>query len=235
MSFFFSCLCFESLVLIYAESFVTLNQGQQLKASDNSDELVSSNGVFKLGFFHPGSSTPRGPSTNSYLAIWYNKLPNNPEAVWIANPNDPISDSAGVFALDFDGKLKITSSGGQPLVLNPNQKVYDSVTASLLDSGNFVLSEVASNGTLGKVLWQSFDYPTNTLLPGMKIGIEKSGRNLTLSSWLSGQVPSPGAFRLGFDPGGTNQLVLWQREEVYWTSGERRNGNFKNAPDLTKS
>lgn len=158
--------------------------------------MLSSDLVFKLGFFHPGVSSPLHQSSNSYLGIWYSTLPNNPEAVWVANPDDPIIDSSGVFTLDFEGKLKIMRNGGQPIVLNPNQEVSGNVTASLLDSGNFVLREVTADGTPGKILWQSFDYPTNTLLPGMRLGVNlRSRQNLTLSSWLSGQVPSPGDFQ----------------------------------------
>lgn len=219
----------------HAELLFSFNQGQELKDSDDSDYMLSSDLVFKLGFFHPGVSSPLHQSSNSYLGIWYSTLPNNPEAVWVANPDDPIIDSSGVFTLDFEGKLKITRTGGQPIVLNPNQEVSGNVTASLLDSGNFVLREVTADGTPGKILWQSFDYPTNTLLPGMRLGVNlRSRQNLTLSSWLSGQVPSPGAFRLGVDQGGTNQLVVWRREDVYWTSGEWRNGGFQNAPELTR-
>ncbi|PON94556.1 S-locus glycoprotein [Trema orientale] len=237
ISIFLSCVvCIQfSFLSGYAELFFSFNQGQEIRDLDDSDHLLSTDGFFKLGFFHPGSSSPLGQSSNTYLGIWYGKLPNNPEAVWVANPNDPIIDSSGIFTLDFDGKLKITHKGGQPIVLNPNQQVSGNVTASLLNFGNFELRELIANGSPGRVLWQSFDYPTNTLLPGMKLGMNlKTGQNWTLSSWLSGQVPSPGAFRLGVDPGGVNQLVVWRREEVYWTSGEWRNGSFQNAPDLTR-
>ncbi|XP_060188685.1 G-type lectin S-receptor-like serine/threonine-protein kinase At4g27290 [Lycium barbarum] len=41
--------------------------------------------------------------------------------------------------------------------------------AQLLDSGNLVVKE-AGDGNPIKFLWQSFDHPTDTLLPGMKLG-----------------------------------------------------------------
>jgi hypothetical protein len=41
----------------------------------------------------------------------------------------------------------------------------------LLDSGNVVVKEMNENDS-GKYLWQSFDYPTDTLLPDMKLGWE---------------------------------------------------------------
>ena len=60
----------------------------------------------------------------------------------------------------------------------------------LLDSGNFVLSDGFG------VIWQSFDYPTDTLLPGGKVGFDKSTTNKTqvLTSWRNPNDPSPGIF-----------------------------------------
>ncbi|XP_062090765.1 G-type lectin S-receptor-like serine/threonine-protein kinase CES101 [Humulus lupulus] len=220
------CVIFSCLILMqscFSSSFM-FKQGQQLRASNSSDDVVSANGVFKLGFYSPGS----------YLSIWYRNIEKNPEVIWLGN-RYPIPDPSAVFTLDFDGKLKITSKRGQLIVLNPNQNKSGNVTASLMDSGNFVLYEVSDNGTLGKVLWQSFDYPINTLLPGMKLGMNlENGQSWIVSSWLSWLALTPGAFRLGVDPGGTNQLVLWKREDVYWTSGVWKNGSFQNAPELTR-
>lgn len=81
----------------HAELLFSFNQGQEHKDSDDSDYMLSSDLVFKLGFFHPGVSSPLHQSSNSYLGIWYSTLPNNSEAVWVANPDDPIIDSSGVF------------------------------------------------------------------------------------------------------------------------------------------
>ncbi|TQD99642.1 hypothetical protein C1H46_014778 [Malus baccata] len=126
-------------------------------------------------------------------------------------------------------------SGGEIPVSDSNQTVSGNVTASLLDTGNLVLQEFASNIAFGSVLWQSFDHPTNTLLPGMKLGMNfKTGQNWTLFSWLSDQVPEPGAFKLGVDPGAADQLVIWRRGDVYWTSGVWKNGSFRGSPELTR-
>lgn len=212
----------------------TMKQGQQL--SDlNSDHLVSDNGFFKLGFFSPGSASVLGATTNRFLGIWYSKLPSHPDAIWVANPESPINDSSGVFKLDSDGMLKIIHDGGLINVSDANQTASGNVTLYLLGTGNLVLREVDSKGTPGNVLWEGFNFPSNTLLPSMKLGMNvKTGENWTLSSWLSDQSPVPGAFRLGVDPGGTNQLIVWRREEVYWSSGVWENGNFQAAPELTK-
>ncbi|XP_042973091.1 G-type lectin S-receptor-like serine/threonine-protein kinase CES101 [Carya illinoinensis] len=224
MLFLFSCLCIEYPYSSCQEYLLTLKQGQQIRVGER---LLSAAGIFKLGFFKPGSSS------YYYLGIWYSKLPHHPESVWVANPDDPITDSSGVLTLDDQGLLKITRNGGQTIVINPNKAVSSNVTATLLDSGNLVIEEVDSNGIAGRVLWESFNYPTNTLLPGMKLGMNPmSGYSWALNSWLSDQIPALGAFRLGLDPGSANQLIIWKREDIYWTSGVWNNGRFQNmAPD----
>nr|XP_011467685.1 PREDICTED: G-type lectin S-receptor-like serine/threonine-protein kinase CES101 [Fragaria vesca subsp. vesca] len=233
---FFSCFCMHSLSSSHAQTHnATLKQGQQLSDQDG-DYLVSKNGLFKLGFFSPGNSSIFGATINRYLGVWYYKLPNDPDAVWVANPETPIIDTSGVFALASDATLKLIHGGGQVSVSDPNKTVSGNVTLSLLDTGNLVLREVlATNGTAGNVIWESFDHPTNTLLPGMKLGMNvKAGENWTISSWFSDQIPAPGAFRLGIDPGSNNQLIIWRRDEVYWSSGIWENGSFQNAHEMTR-
>ncbi|GKV11774.1 hypothetical protein SLEP1_g22995 [Rubroshorea leprosula] len=223
---FTSCLFLGSPYCCKAQLRFELMQGGQLR---DWEHILSPTGIFKLGFFSPNSSTYR------YLGIWYSKLPHNPDAVWVANPENPILDASGVLSLDSDGKLKITHNGGQPIVLNSNQANSSNLTASVMDTGNFVLREAGSTATGGEILWQSFDYPGNTLLPGMKLGMNlKTGKNWVLHSWLSNQVPAPGAFKLGIGNENDDQLVLWQREEVYWTSGVWKSGSFQMAPELTR-
>ncbi|KAM1508437.1 hypothetical protein ACFX10_017749 [Malus domestica] len=231
---FFSCFFLQYLLSCYAEVVVyTLKQGDQLRDQD-TDHLVSPHGYFKLGFFSPGASSDLGATSNRFLGIWYSKLPNHPDAVWVANPATPVVDSSGVFMLDSDGKMKIKHGGGEIILWDHNQTVSGNVTGYMMDSGNFMLREVASDGTPGKILWESFDYPSNTLLPGMKLGWDfRTGRNRTASSWFSGQVPTPGAFRLGVDPNRTNRLIIWRRDVVYWTSGTWESGSFQMAPELT--
>ncbi|KAM1809410.1 hypothetical protein ACFX12_026320 [Malus domestica] len=231
---FFSCFFMQYLPPCYAEIVLyTLKQGEQLRDQE-SDHLVSQRGDFKLGFFSPGASSNLGATSNRFLGIWYSKLPNHPDAVWVGNPETPVVDSSGVFVLDSDGKMKIKHGGGEIIVWDYNQTVSGNVTGYMMDTGNFMLREVASDGTPGKILWESFDYPSNTLLPGMKLGLDfRTGRNRTISSWFSDQVPTPGAFRLSVDPSSTNRLIIWRRDVVYWTSGIWESGSFQRAPELT--
>ncbi|KAJ0013825.1 hypothetical protein Pint_20311 [Pistacia integerrima] len=163
-------------------------------------------------------------------------------AVWLANRRNPIPDTYGLLRLDSDGILKFTYGGGQAIARSPGQLKKSSVgniSVTLLDSGNLVLREVDSSGEAAKVLWQNFDYPTNTLLPEMKLGFSRGFHNLKtghewyLSSWLSDQMPSPGAFKLVLNPHGSRKLIIWRRGEVYWRSGVWKNGSFELALELT--
>ncbi|OMO66783.1 hypothetical protein COLO4_30392 [Corchorus olitorius] len=93
---------------------------------------------------------------------------------------------------------------------------------------------VKSDGSKN-VLWQSFDYPTDTLLPGMKLGIDfKTGHKWSLTSWISDEVPATGSFTLGGDPS-ASQLIIWWQGNIYWTSGNWRNSSrgFAFVPELS--
>ncbi|CAL5393231.1 unnamed protein product [Camellia sinensis] len=87
-------------------------------------------------------------------------------------------------------------------------------SATLLDSGNLVLRDRTS----GELLWQSFDYPSHTLLPGMKLGYSVINRKTwSLISWKSREDPGPGVFSLEFDPQGTPQFFIMKGPQKYRT------------------
>ena len=90
------------------------------------------------------------------------------------------------------------------------------------------------NGSIKQVLWQSFDYLADTLLPGIKLGVNyKTGQTWSLRSWLTEHIPVPGAFTLEWDPKGL-ELIIKQRGVVHWKSGVLRDNQFENiSPDTT--
>ncbi|GAU28725.1 hypothetical protein TSUD_372320 [Trifolium subterraneum] len=77
-------------------------------------------------------------------------------------------NSKGVLKLNENGVLVILN-GANTTVWSSNISnrlvVNNSITAQFLETGNLVLKIGADN-----ILWQSFDYPCDTLLLGMKIG-----------------------------------------------------------------
>ncbi|XWS51980.1 hypothetical protein CRYUN_Cryun11dG0028300 [Craigia yunnanensis] len=137
----------------------------------DGETLVSSGQSFELGFFSPGNSK------NRYLGIWYKQ---NPETVsWVANRNNPIAIIKNGLILSNHTNSVIWSSN--------TIKMAESPIAQLLDSGNAMVSSDSSESCL----WQSFDYPSNTWLPGMKI---TNDFNKGLTSWKSLDDPSLGDY-----------------------------------------
>ncbi|CAI0457483.1 unnamed protein product [Linum tenue] len=183
----------------------TLTQGGP--ALNSSSTLTSPNGFFILGFWR--TSFPKS-NASSYLGI---RNINSTRTLWTANPNFPIPDDSGSLALDQDGNLKLTYSGGGAIELLPSSRRRNS-TAQLEDTGNFAVRDDS-----GDVLWQSFDSPTNSWLPGMKLGAV-NGRNLLLTSWESRAGPGPtGAFTLEWGKE-EEELVMKRRGSVFWTSDD---------------
>ncbi|CAA2981489.1 Hypothetical predicted protein [Olea europaea subsp. europaea] len=83
-------------------------------------------------------------------------------------------------------------------------------------------------GSAGRVLWESFDYPTDTLIPGMKLGVNhRTGRKWYLTSWFDDINPASGAFTLEWDPG-TRRLIVRRRGLAYWTSGDLKDYTNQN-------
>ncbi|GKC58416.1 G-type lectin S-receptor-like serine/threonine-protein kinase CES101 isoform X1 [Tanacetum coccineum] len=223
--------CYYFIHPCYSETD-TLHQGQLLK---DWGYLLSPNKVFILKFFGFGISI------SPYLGIFYSDIDDDEHnyrylyefhkmAVWVANRNNPIPDIDGSLKIDVHGKLSILSSGNTVLDLFSPTLVTRNASVTLLDSGNLVLQELYQDGSVKQVLWQSFDYPTDTLLPGMKLGINlKTGHRWSLTSWRSDQLPAHGSFTLTGDPNGTDQLVIHRQGNIHWTSGPWWNGEFENT------
>ncbi|KAK7840641.1 g-type lectin s-receptor-like serine/threonine-protein kinase [Quercus suber] len=211
----------------------SINPGDTL---NSSTYIVSEKGTFALGFFHRIDSTTT--TTETYLAISEMAeadqiLPFN-LFVWFGSRDRPIVNNSVMLTLDNNGTLKIVQKGGDPIVLYSPPQPTKNTVATLLDSGNFILKEVQSNGSIKRVLWQSFDYPADTLLPGMKLGVRhKTGQTWSLTSWLTDEIPVPGPLALEWDPKGY-QLIIKQYGVIYWTSGVLRGKTFKNiSPEVT--
>ncbi|KAF2285908.1 hypothetical protein GH714_008887 [Hevea brasiliensis] len=99
----------------------------------------------------------------------------------------------------------------------------------LLDTGNLVVNDSQSVN----YLWQSFDSPCDTLLPGMRIGRNFSTRqDRFLTSWKSANDPAPGQFSLWIDPRGFPQLVLRNGTAMHYRLGSWNGLRFTGTPQL---
>ena len=152
--------CFTILCLTFfptiAFSVDTLTSTQSLTYNHT---LVSSPAqVFELGFFTPDNS-------RWYFGIWYKKIPVT-TFVWVANRDQPLSNPSNTFKFGDQGSIVVVNESGS-IFWSSNQTQAVNPVVQLLDSGNLVVREESNTD---KYLWQSFDYPTDTLLPGMKLG-----------------------------------------------------------------
>uniref|UniRef100_A0A0E0B678 Receptor-like serine/threonine-protein kinase n=1 Tax=Oryza glumipatula TaxID=40148 RepID=A0A0E0B678_9ORYZ len=166
--------------------------------------VVSDGGAFAMGFFSPSNSTP----DKLYLGIWYNDIPVR-TVVWVANQETPVTngttlsltESSDLVVSDADGRVRWTANvtGGAAGAGNGN------TTAVLMNTGNLVVR--SPNGT---ALWQSFEHPTDSFLPGMKLRMTYSTRaSDRLVSWRGPADPSPGSFSYGGDTDTLLQVFMW--------------------------
>ncbi|GMY31611.1 G-type lectin S-receptor-like serine/threonine-protein kinase At4g27290 isoform X1 [Fagus crenata] len=203
----FSFIFFLSLLL-------ELSSGADIIASMQSiikgETLVSSGQRFELGFFSPGDSR------NLYLGIWYKNFQRI--IVWVANRENPLTDSYGSLTLAKNGSLILTNQNNHT-VWSSNFSGAEIPVAQLLESGNFVVREKA-NTNPESYIWQSFDFPSDTQLPGMKMGWNfKTGVNRVLTSWKNATDPSKGEFTYKFDNLGLPQLVFRKGSEKKFRTG----------------
>ncbi|KAI8552699.1 hypothetical protein RHMOL_Rhmol06G0286700 [Rhododendron molle] len=198
-----------SFSLLESSSAVdTLTPNQSLISGGT---LVSSGQTFVLGFFSPNGSK------SWFLGKWYKSYPEI--VVWVANREKPIQDSNGTLIINGCGNLVLLNrSNGIIWSSNSSRSVQNSV-AQLLDSGNLVLTDKSNTGT-ENYTWQSFDYPSDTLLAGMKFGWDLNlGLDRYLTSWKDASDPSPGDFTYRLDIGGLPQFSLRRGSEKKYRSG----------------
>ncbi|KAK9932428.1 hypothetical protein M0R45_019666 [Rubus argutus] len=171
--------------------------------------LTSSLGAFALGFFSPENSS------KYFLGIWYNTVPvpSNTAIVWVANRKSPL-DSPGVLMLASDGNLVVLDEARKVMVWSSNVSVSaaakNSTTGSLMDTGNLVLRFG------GDTLWESFEHPSDNMLPGIKVSFNKrTGQQRRLTSWAAPDDPQPGNFTFGIDPEVPFQTFIWKETTGY--------------------
>ncbi|GLT67281.1 hypothetical protein SLA2020_396020 [Shorea laevis] len=174
--------------------------------------ISSQNGRFELGFFTPGNSN------NYYIGIWYKKIPVQ-TVVWVANRDKPLLHPfSSKFQLSENGALLLFNESGTRVWSSrlPSNSVNSSV-AVLEDSGNLVIKDGRNSSV---ILWQSFDHPTDTWLPGAKLGLNKVNKEgQVYFSWRNSDDPKPGSFSLELDPNGTKEYFIMQNGNRHWTCG----------------
>ncbi|KAH6835696.1 S-locus lectin protein kinase family protein [Perilla frutescens var. hirtella] len=209
----------------------TINTTQILR--DNGESLISSGGIFELGFFSPNNSE------NRYVGIWYKKITVK-TVVWIANRNNPLTDRSGMLRVIDSGALLLLNATNTTIWStdsnnNTSSSKQIAFVARLLDSGNLVVTD-ANDENPENYLWQSFNCPTDTSLPGMKLGKNfVTGLEVHITSPKSEGDLSSGDYTYHCDPTGYPQNVIKKGDVVTYRTGPWNGKGFSGNPNLQKN
>ncbi|KAG5608344.1 hypothetical protein H5410_019625 [Solanum commersonii] len=128
--------------------------------------------------------------------------------VLTCNGENPLNDTSSALNFTRQGILTLLNGSGRVIWSSDSTRHGKNQVAQLLDSGNLVVRDAAEDKPQN-YLWQSFDNPGETTLPGMKVGINlKTSFHRSLSSWKSTNDPSIGEFTWTFDTGGFLQTFI---------------------------
>ncbi|KFK23345.1 hypothetical protein AALP_AAs39041U000200 [Arabis alpina] len=132
----------------------------------------------------------------------------------------PVNDTSGLIKFSSRGNLCVYGSvnGTEPIW---STDVVDTISepalvAKLTDLGNLVLL----NPITGKSFWESFNHPTDTFLPFMKLGFtRKDGLDRFLTSRKSPDDPGSGNNTYRIERRGSPQLILYKGLSPWWRTG----------------
>ncbi|MQM16121.1 hypothetical protein Taro_049074 [Colocasia esculenta] len=189
----------------------------------DAESLISADGRFRLGFFTPGNSKSR------YLGIWFNTV-SVQTIIWVANRDRPISGPTGMLSISGNGSLVLADASGTVYWSTGAAMGVANPVARLLNTSNFVVTGASG----GDYAWQSFDHPTDSVLPRMKLGWDRSsGRNRNFTPWKSSDDPAPGEYSMAMDVHGDPQIFIMRRTTRIWRSGRWMGQWFTGIPEMT--
>ncbi|XP_076897972.1 S-locus-specific glycoprotein S13-like [Bidens hawaiensis] len=223
--FVFLAVLYASITRTHAADTVSVNQIVRY-----NETIISPLENFELGFFNPGNST------NHYVGIWYKKISTR-TIVWVANRNRPLTDTSDELTLTLEGVLVLREATKGHVVWSSSNSSTTSVgnpVCKLLDNGNFIIYEEGDGfNQEDDPIWQSFDFPTDTLLPGMKHGWNfVTGTERYYTSWKSNDDPATGDFTNRIDSRGYPQVILSEGKEIKFRGGPWNGLRFTGTPNL---
>ncbi|KAF3588490.1 hypothetical protein F2Q69_00026373 [Brassica cretica] len=194
----------------------------------DGDVIFSEGKRFAFGFFSLGVSNLR------YVGIWYAQI-SEQTVVWVANRDSPMNDTSGVIRFSSSGNLCIYASANttEPLwSTNVSDSVLEpTLVARLSALGNLVLLDSVTE----KSFWESFDHPTDSSLPSMRLGFtRKDGLDRVLTAWKSPGDPSSGAFTYRINRTGFPQLILYKGLTPWWRTGSWTGLGWSGVPGMSR-
>lgn len=161
--------------------------------------LLSPNSVFAAGF-RPQPSSPQLYT----FSVWYQNV-SEKTIVWSANGKNSLVNGSAALVITASGQLLLNDSSGKNLWPSNASGNPNSPRLSLSRDGNLIYSDS----------WQSFNFPTDTILPNQNINGNKI-------------ISKNGKYSLS----NATNLVFDSTADSYWTA---HNGNaFQNLTDSGK-
>ncbi|KAK9055489.1 hypothetical protein SSX86_026572 [Deinandra increscens subsp. villosa] len=196
LSCFYSILLRIILLLPMVSSQIPL--GSKLSVEEKN-HWVSPNGDFAIGFFNRSNEYGIGIRISSG-SIPAEKQP----VVWVAGGDLRVGDKS-YFELTKTGELVLFDST-RGVTVWASKTTNSSVDSAVLqDNGNLVLLKKNKD-----IVWQSFDTPSDTLLPGQNLS-----SNQVLRAASRNSISSYYSLRIGL----SGDLELkWENDVVYWRS-----------------
>ncbi|KAJ6387818.1 hypothetical protein OIU77_026396 [Salix suchowensis] len=187
------------------QAYKNVSLGSSLTAASGDLPWTSPSGDFAFGFQQVSDA-------GYLLSIWFNKIPER-TIVWSANRNN-LAQSGSTVQLTADGQLVLNDQSGTRIRNTAYLGGSGTAYGAMLDTGNFVLA-----GQAGDTLWQSFDQPTDSLLPTQNL---KLGAQL-IAPYLEKNY-SDGRFKLILEDDGnlvmrTTAYPLTTSNFAYWSAG----------------
>ncbi|PKU64839.1 G-type lectin S-receptor-like serine/threonine-protein kinase SD3-1 [Dendrobium catenatum] len=182
---------------------VSVPLGFQIFGYEKFITWTSQNGVFAFGFLRDYESDDAG----FVVGIWYN-LRNIGESVpvWVVGAGVRVSENS-TLQLSMDGSLVLVDFSRHGLPVWSSSTAYLGVeTATLMNNGNLVLM-----GSGDRVVWESFNSPTDTLLPGQPLSFPQS-----LQASLADSASSYYSFEINKRSGDIS--LVWEDNVTYWSS-----------------
>ncbi|KAL0284556.1 UNVERIFIED_CONTAM: G-type lectin S-receptor-like serine/threonine-protein kinase [Sesamum angustifolium] len=111
----------------------------------DGETMVSSGGMFELGFFSPGNSR------NRFVGMWYKNV-TVMTVVWVANREAPLTSTSGVLRVTEPGILVHLNDTNNIIWSSNTSRFVHTPVAQLLDSGNLVVKD-ANDDRQENYLW----------------------------------------------------------------------------------
>ncbi|XP_010476054.1 PREDICTED: G-type lectin S-receptor-like serine/threonine-protein kinase RKS1 [Camelina sativa] len=208
------------------QSCICVDMIMRRQSLRDGDVILSVGKKFAFGFFSLGDSKLR------YVGIWYAQI-SQQTVVWVANRDHPINDTSGLVKFSSRGNLCVYASDNETDPIwstNLSDSILETtLVARLSDLGNLVLLDPVS----GRSFWESFDYPTDTFLPFMRLGFtRKDGLDRFLTSWRSHEDPGSGDLTLRMERRGFPQLILYKGVIPWWRMGSWTGHRWSGVPEM---